>query len=154
MGKYYWQLYANYQAFGRLFKTIILWQVCKLHSYASNVELFIILYWYIYVALYWNILLRIFRVFLVCLFLCLCFSLNFVLTPSLGVGTADWVTGPEGVNFHRQHNHLCLASWRPPSMQAKIRCHFVIIRLPWRPVYILSFQTLPILCLKSCILLP
>lgn len=69
------------------------------------------------------------------------FLLRFVLTPTLRVGTSYRVTGPEGVNFHQQHHHpLFFTSWRLPNMQAKVRCCFVIIRLLWRSVHILSFQ--------------
>lgn len=141
MRKHYWQLYANYQAFGRLFKTIIFWQLCKLRSYGSNVELLIILYWYIYVFLYWNILLWVFGDVL-CLFSCLHFSRVFLLTPTLWVGISCRVTGPEGVSFHHHHHlhPLFFTSWRPSNRQAKIRCRFITTRLLWRPVHILPFQ--------------
>lgn len=140
MGKHYWQLYANYQAFGRLFKTIILWQLCKLHSYASNVELFIILYWYIYIALYWNILLWVLGGFLLAYF-CGGISLAFCTYPHPQSQNFLESQRPEGVNFHRQHHHpLFFMSWRPPNIQAKMRCHVVIVRLPQSPVHILPFQ--------------
>lgn len=68
------------------------------------------------------------------------FLLCVVLTPTLRVRTCYSVTGPEGVNLHQQHHHpLFFTSRRPPNTQAKIRCHFVIVRLPRRPVHILPF---------------
>lgn len=146
MEKHYWQLYANYQAFGRLFRTIILWQLCKLHSCASSVELFIILYWYIYIASYWNILLWILGGCL-CLFLWLHFS-SFCTYPSeselpkespgqlfISIGSIHSSVHPEGHQTYRQKWGVILLSQDFPG-------DLCILSL---------FKTLLLLYLGSCI---
>lgn len=149
MGKHYWQLYANCQAFGRLFRTIILWQLCKLHSCASSVELFIILYWYIYIVSYWNILLWVLEVFFA--YFCGCISLHFVLTPqSQNFLKSHWARASQLLisivsihsSVHPEGHQTCRQKWGVILLSQDFPGDLCIFSL---------FKTLFLLYLRSCI---